>query len=160
MDNTPAWLPDLMPLSDYGGDWGKYINAVFAVFYKDFIVSQPKFNACSVQCRRDPMYDGKEAGFWHCVSGGANEQNRIPDMRRCEAIGWIRAIIENCNDSLIKVWKSKKKSDVRVYLWFNEKYLVVVGERKKYLQLITAFNTDRDHTVRKLQREYERSINS
>ena len=106
------------------------------------------------------MYDGKEAGFWHCVSSGPDEQNRTPDIRRCERISWIRAIIENYKDALIRTWKRKKKSDLRVYIWFNENYLVVLGERRKHVQLITAFCTNRSHTIRKLKREYERSINS
>ena len=160
MEDMPTWLPELILLSDHKNEWQRYIDAVFAVFYRDFIESQPQLDNRWVRCRRDPIYDGKEAGFWHCISGGPDENNRNPELRRCERIGWIRAVIENYKDVLIRTWKTKKKSDLRVYIWFNENYLVVLGERRRYVQLITAFCTDRRHTIRKLKSEYRRSINS
>ncbi len=159
MSNYPDWLPDLIYLNDYGGNWKKYIDYVFSVFYADFIQSQPKLENKWVRCRRDPLFDGKEAGFWHCTSDGPDESNRIPDLRRCERIGWVKAIIENCNSDDILFWKAKRKAEVRVKLWFNEEYLVVLGARNKVFQLITAYCTDREHTKRKLKKEYERSKN-
>jgi hypothetical protein len=160
MMDYPQWLPDLIHLNDYSGNWQKYIDYVFSIFYKDFIQSQPKFESKWVRCRRDPIFDGKEAGFWHCTSDGQDESQRIPDLRRCERIGWIRAIIENCEYKDILLWKSKKNSEIRVYLWFNEEYVVVLGVRNRFFQLITAFCTDRNHTRERLKKEYERSKNS
>ncbi len=94
MQDAPDWLPQLIKLENFGGDWQRYIDEVFAIFYKDFIESQPKFREMWVRCRRD-LLDGKEAGFWHCVSEGADEANRNSDLRRCERIRWVRVIIEN-----------------------------------------------------------------
>ena len=161
--SAPDWLPELIKFSDYAGDWKRYIEAVFAIFYRDFIESQPKFKNLWVRCRRDPMFDGKEAGFWHCISDGPDENNRIPDLRRCERIGWIRTIIENCCKINVRIWRLRKNSDNRVYLWLNQEYLVVLGDRVRYVQLITAFCTDKKHTIAKLEKEYREhqdSINS
>jgi len=159
MNGGSDWLPPLVVLADYDGDWKRYIEAVFADFFRDFIQSQPQFQGKWVRCRRDPIYDGKEAGFWHCVSEGRDEDERTPDLRRCERIGWIRAVIEHADDSSVDVWTSKKKRTLRIHLWYDESYLVVLGIRKGYYQLITAHCTDRRHTQQRLRRERDRARN-
>lgn len=156
MSTTPAWLPALILLSDHGGDWQQYIDAVYAVFHRDFIASQPRFRGGWVRCRRDPIVDGKEAGFWHCTSEGTDEVSRTPDMRRCERVGWARATIENSVDSSIDLWvRDDGRRGRRVHIWFNEEYLVVLGVRKagSRYQLVTAFCTEREHTIRKKRQE-------
>jgi hypothetical protein len=159
MNASDNWLPQLILLGDYDGNWGKYINAVFAIFYRDFIETQPTFREKWVRCRRDPIFDGKEAGFWHCVSEGPNEDERTPDLRRCERVAWIRALIEHDEDMRVDVWTSRKKRELRPHLWFDESYLVVLGKRKKNYQLITAYCTDRGHTKRRLRRERDSARN-
>jgi hypothetical protein len=155
----PDWLPELIKFEEFGGNWQKYVDYLFGVFKKDFIYSAPTYDGARVSCRRDPIFDGKYAGFWHCISEGKNENERTPDLRRCERIGWVRPIIENSPEATITIWINRKKSDLRCYLWFNKEYLVVLSKRKKYFLLITAFLTDRKHTVKKLEREYDRCKN-
>ena len=159
MSEVNDWLPSLTRLEDHDGNWDKYINAVFAIFYHDFIETQPKFAGAWVRCRKDPIFDGKEAGFWHSVSEGPDEDQRTPDLRRCERIAWVRKIIENALDRRVITWKRRKGREQRHYLWLEESYLVVLGERGRRYQLIAAFCTDREHTKRKLRREYEESRN-
>lgn len=165
MCESPDWLPPLVRLSDYGGDWNRYIDEVFAVFYADFIQSQPQFTGCWVRCRRDPLHEGKEAGFWHCVQEGADEEQRTPDLRRCERVGWIRAIIEHAGETLVDHWTNRRGSDTRHLLWFREEYLVVMGERVRrrdgfrYFQLITAYVTEEEHRKRNLRRERDAARN-
>ena len=159
MCEPPDWLPPLVRLEDHGGDWKRYINEVFAVFHRDFIQSQPQLDGRWVRCRRDPLFDGKEAGFWHCISEGIDEANRMPDLRRCERIAWIRAVLEHADDGRVDVWEHQKQRDQRMYLWLGESYLVVLGRRKGSYQFITAFCTDREHTRRKLRRERDEARN-
>ena len=162
MSTASAWLPALILLSDHGGDWQRYIDAVYGVFNRDFLASQPRFQGRWVRCRRDPIIDGKEAGFWHCTSEGRDEVSRTPDMRRCERIAWVRATIENSADSSIDVWvRDDGRRGHRTHIWFNEEYLVVLGERKagSRYQLVTAFCTDREHTIRKKRKERDESKN-
>jgi len=119
-----------------------------------------------VRCRTDPMFDGKQAGFWHCVSDGPDEQNRIPDMRRCEAIGWIRTVIDNAGKC--DLWPNYRRGDKRWCIWVDEEFIVILGERKrrrdgfKYMQLITSYFTEEEQRKRKLRKErdlYFKSIN-
>ena len=159
MSGKAQWLPELICLGDYGGVWPRYVEAVYAVFKRDFIDSQPILCGKSVQCRRE-LVDGKEAAFWHCTSEGPDEQQRVPDLRRCERIGWARAIIEHSRDASVQTWSVRKSRDKRTFLWCAEEYLIVLGQRKRTWQLITAFPTDRGHTVKKLRREAEKAKNS
>lgn len=122
--------------------------------------SQPRFQGLWVRCRRDPIEgDGKEAGFWHCVSEGPNELDRVPDLRRCERIAWIRAVLENSAKDGVDVWKNDRQGDERTLVWYREEYLVVLATRRRhrdgfvYYQLITAYETKEHHRTRKLRRE-------
>ena len=155
----PDWVPPLILMADHGHSWQSFVAAVYAVFRRDFIASQPRFRGKYVRCRRDPIYDGKEAAFWHCTSEGRTEDERIPDIRRCERIEWVRAIIENCLDKRIDTWETDKRGDLRCYLWFNEEFLVALGNRARSWQLITAFCTEREHNKRKLRQEREECQN-
>lgn len=158
---TTDWLPRLIRLEDYNGEWNRYIDEVFAIFYKDFIESQPKFKDKWVRCRRD-LIDGKEAAFWHCISEGSDENNRTPDIRRCERIGWIRAIIENSQDHRVDCWPVKRKSEVRWLLWFNEEFLIVLAERHRkrdrfeYIQFITSYCTYEIQRKEKLRKQKDK----
>lgn len=161
MNSEPArddWLPPLIELSAAGGVWAAYCQLIYDRFLADFIASQPRHLGLPVKCRRDPIFEGKEAGFWHCVSEGPNESTRIPDTKRCERIAWVKAIVENSHDPDVLSWENDHRGDRRQYFWFKEAYLVVLGVRKGYFQLITAFCTDREHTRRKLRADFKASI--
>ena len=108
MNWEPDWLPPLVRLDEFEGDWQKYIDAVFAVFYSDFVESRPIFRGLPVAVRKHPLIKGKEVAFWHCVSTGEREEDRIPDLRRCERIGWVRAIIAHADHPSVQVWSARK----------------------------------------------------
>ena len=159
--SDPAWLPELIRFEDYGGNWTTYVEAVYLRFHRDFIETQPKFNGCWVRCRRDPLAQGKEAGFWHCTSAGKDEAQRTPELRRMERIGWVRAIIEHADDPMLSLWVRKEDAESRWHLWFREEFMVVLGERprpdgRRYFQLITAFETLLEHQKRKQRQQKDR----
>ena len=118
-----------------------------------------------MRCRRDPIYDGKEAGFWHCVSEGASEEQRLPDLRRCERIRWIRTVIEHANDESVDHWTNRRGADTRHLIWWNESFLVVLAERTRrrdgfqYFQLITAYCTTEEHRKKKLRKDRDGARN-
>ena len=159
-EDQDAWLPELTTLKDSDGKWEVYVEVVYNLFKRDFVDSQPQFDGKWVRCRKDPIYDGKFAGFWHCVSDGVVEDDRTPDMCRCERISWVRLIIENATArDDIDIWKNKRGSETNVLIWYDEYFLVVLGERTRkrdgfqYLQLITAYTTEKEHRKRKLRQE-------
>ena len=112
MSSEDEWLPDLWSLTDADGNWTDYLEQTYARFRDDFMDSQPKFCGLWVRCRRDPIEaDGKEAGFWHCTSEGPNDPERIPALRRCERIAWVRAIIENSTETGVDVWENDNRGE-------------------------------------------------
>ncbi|KXB07061.1 hypothetical protein AKJ51_02130 [candidate division MSBL1 archaeon SCGC-AAA382A20] len=156
MNNQPDWLPELVRLKDYEGKWGTYVEVLYEIFRKDFKDSRPQFRSSDVACQTNPLHQGKEPAFWHLIQGDG--AGRKPDMRRCERIGWPRAILENANSPKIRIWETQRGKDNRWCLWYVEEYLVVLGERSSYYFLITAYPTNIDHTCQKLRKDYERSL--
>lgn len=158
---APHWLPDIIKLNDYGGDWDRYLNAVYDCFRQAFKDRnrQLTFRGKPVRTNFHPAYENKDATFWHLIQEGKVEDERTPDLRRCERISWVRPIIENCTDEAVKVWENVRPrprgNERRILLWLNEQFLVVLGDRDHYWTLVTAYTTEREHRIRKLREEYE-----
>jgi len=161
MSNPPDWLPPLVLLQEYNGDWNQYIEAVYDYFKVDFIDSKPQFQDKTIRLKRYPLLDGKEATFWHITSEGKEEDERVPDLRRCERIRWPRPIIEHYNDDSIRCWSNvrgnaRRRNERRIVLWFyDEDYVVVLAARGRYILLWTAYYVSWDHTRKKLLKDYE-----
>ncbi|EPA0351957.1 hypothetical protein AAIH29_02590 [Pseudomonas aeruginosa] len=155
--SLPEWLPALEDLTDYGGDFSRYLEAIYQIFCADFVESKPMFEGKRLGLKRHPIIQGKEATFWHMISEGNDEAERLPDLRRCERIRWPRPIIENASDTALKVWREPNGSGHRVLIWFSEaEYLVVLDERKDYILPWTAYPVEREHQQKKLERRWER----
>ena len=156
MSESPDWLPPLVLLEDYGGNWDLYLDAIYTWFKQDFVDSKPAFQGKRLGLKRHPMSNGKEATFWHMTSEGTDEENRIPNLRRCERIRWPKPVIENSQDSKIKYWSAIKRRENRIHIWLEEEdYVVVLADRKGFLIPWTAFLVTREHTRKKLRKEHE-----
>ncbi len=159
--SQPSWLPPLVTLEMYGGDWSRYFEEIYNCFRLDFVYYKPSFRGTRLALKRHPVIEGKEATFWHLISEGQSEADRRPDLRRCERICWPRPIIENCDGSLVKVWENLRGSEKRILLWLEEQeYLAVLAERSGYILLWTAYTVTQTHQKKKLQKQYEAFIRS
>jgi len=156
MSELPGWLPKLMLLEDYGGDWQRYEDAVFSQFYSDFVASRPTFRGLPVDITKN-LVKGKERTFWHCIQQGPVEEERTPDLRRCERIAWIRAVIDHWDDPLIYNWSKHMGRKQRHLLWLSDEFLVVLEKRPDRWLLWTAYYTEWEHTKRRLQKEYKQT---
>lgn len=155
---APEWLPPLIELPDYDGDWQKYFDAIYESFVADFVKHVPCFDGLPVRLKRHPVQKGKEATFWHLISEGKTEEERTPDIRRCERIRWPKQVIENAKDQAIKVWGNKRKGERRICLWLEDcDYLVVLAERNGFYLIWTAYLIKSVHQKRKLKAEYEKA---
>jgi len=156
MSELPDWLPSLVYFNDYGGDWNRYLDALYAFFRQDFIDSKPVFQGRRLGLKQHPLSHGKEATFWHMISEGSNEEDRLPDFRRCERIRWPKPVIEHDHDPVIKVWRNQRRGEDRICLWLvPENYLVVLADRGEYILPWTAYLVEQPHQQRKLQKEYD-----
>jgi len=146
----------LVLLKDFKGNWDAYLDAIYTYFKQDFIEHKPVFQGRRLGLKRHPLSHGKEATFWHMIQEGTVEEERTPDLRRCERIRWPKPIIEHDEDPKVKYWVSVKNKEDRIHIWLEEEnYLVVLADRNGYLLPWTAFLVTREHTRKKLMRECE-----
>lgn len=155
---TPDWLPEQIFMEKFGGSWHVFFEMVYAAFHRDFVATKPEFRGKRLGLKRHPEYDGKSATFWHMISEGSVEQERTPDIRRCERISWPKPVIENSTDPVLKVWAEPKRKNQRIYIWLeSEGYLVVLDDRREYILPWTAFYVEREHQRRKYLKRWERN---
>lgn len=82
-------LPDLIKLNDYQGNWPSYVEKLYACFVKDFKVDGVNYEEKRVGFIAEPFYQGKEFSFWHMITEGKIEEERIPDMLSVTLIIWL-----------------------------------------------------------------------
>ena len=101
-----------------------------------------------------PETAGRWALFWHLVQEGRVEDDRTPDLRRCERLRWVRWEIENApTHPEIDDWQNNRGNETSTLLWYREEYVVVLAQRRNYWLLKTAYCTDQPHRVRLLRQE-------
>lgn len=157
MADPCSWLPALVLFSDHHGDWNTYVEVIYAHFRTDFVQYIPRLanKPCRINCY--PLTDGKEPTFWHIISEGEAEEDRIPDFRRCERIRWPRPLIEQVPCAHVNSWRVKRGSKWRINLAPTDfSYLVVLAEKSQSVFLITTFHIEMDHRRRKLRQEWEK----
>jgi len=150
------WLPPLITLSDHDGKWQVYLNAIYEVFFADFVRSKPNYPGKRFALKRHPMALEKEATFWHLIQEGKVEDERIPDIRRCERIGWPRPIIEAITTDKVRVWRNTRGKSERIVIAVEDfSYVVILDDRGDYVMLWTAYCVEYSHKRRKLEQEFE-----
>ena len=149
-------LPELLLLSDFGGDYARYEEAVYGRFQQDFVLTRLQFQGKRMGLKKHPLLNDKEATFWHFTSEGQVETERIPDMRRYERIAWPRHLIENSQASHVRYWRNQRGIQDNVLLAVEDfSYLLVLQDRGDYLLPWTAYCVEREHQRAKHRREYE-----
>jgi len=160
-EETYFKLPELIELSDYGGIFATYLEAVYELFKQDFIDKRPTFRGTRLGLKRLPLYKDKEATFWHMTSEGENEENRTPDLRRLERIRWPAKLINESEHPYLKVWENSRSTKTNILIYHEaEKYLVVLRRHKNYILPWTAYLINYKSRENKLLKEYETYIKS
>jgi hypothetical protein len=155
MVNTP-WLPPLVLKRDFHNEMPAYIEAIYAIFKRDFIDSRPEFQGKRLGLKRIPLQNGKEATFWHLITEGEREKDRTIAINRCERIAWPAPVIRHSEDPEIRCWENRRGSETRILLWLvADDYLVVLSKRDGYLLPWTAYPLTYENSKRKLEKEYE-----
>jgi hypothetical protein len=149
------WLPELVLLEDVDGVWTAYLERVYSIFSSDFIKNRVLYKNKVVSIRKYPITDGKEQAFWHLISDGGVEDERVVDIERCKRIRWPKPVIETTDLSDYWVWENQRGSEKRILLYIHEeRYLVVLGVRNGYFLLCTAYFVEQNHRHIKLYNEY------
>lgn len=151
-------IPEKICLEDYGGNYKAYIDAIYAVFERDFILHKTKFGSHKLSLKFNPKFQDRAYTFYHMTHKGEVEQDREPDLRRCECMPWARPTIENVENWGLKFWRqSRQKSKNRVCITLeteDETYFVVLEVRDTYVLLWTAFLSEYSHQSSKKIKEY------
>ena len=139
----------LPPIIPFHGDWSKYTEELYTFYINEIVNGGLIYDGLPVRFRYNPPTKKKGFGFWHIIQEGALEDERIPDLRRCERISWIPFIIREAGrHNGISIWEEMRGTEIDVLLWLEENnYLVVLAKRHRYLLLQTAYCT-KTHKVK------------
>lgn len=156
---STSWLPPLVPLDKFNGDWESYIEHIYGLFCRDFKTKGLTFRGATLGLKRHPQLLGKEATFWHLTSEGRVEKERLPDLRRCERICWPRAMIDAANSysNEVLVWRNDRQTkrglENNIVLALTDfSYQVILRDRQSYILLWTAYLVK---NPRKSEKEYQ-----
>lgn len=154
-------LPELIELSDFGGDFNSYLEAVYECFKNDFIINRPQFRGIRLGLKKHPLLNCKEATFWHMTSEGDDESTRVPDLRRMERIKWPSPMIAQSEHPYLKVWENTRGNKTNILIFHeDEDYLVVMRKARDYILPWTAYLVEDNARKRKLLKEYDEYIKS
>ena len=162
------WLPSIIECKDFS-KWNDYLEGLYIIFMKDFIEDRIKFEEKYVNFRKAPM-DGKyEHTFIHLTHKNeyhlsTDPNDRIPDPRRAERIGWNKPIIENyicqenCNGcEKVLYFEEQYKKNIKAYFLFKDvRFLVIIEKREKYNLFITGYYIEFDNAMKKYIKKYEK----
>ena len=154
-------LPSKIYLEDYSGDYHKFIDAVYQIFENDFIRHKTKFGSHVLGMKINPKFQERAYTFYHMTHEGEEENERTPDLRRCECMPWAKPVIENVQNWNLKFWKqSRIRSENRICIWLEcseeveDDYFIILEVRETYVLLWTAFMSKYSNSTRKKLNEY------
>ena len=159
-------LGPIVTLSECNGDFSNYQEYLYSVFKNELYNNKVYYNGKPISLRRNPEYLDKEYSFFHLTckdfDNTGNEEDRVPDLRRCERLHWIKPGIETdhmtkCNQLCFKAYTKTVRNKERVHL-FNEsdRYMIVLEERSNYYLLVTAYYIEYDNTLQKKIKESQK----
>lgn len=154
------WLPQLLLLKDHNGSWEPYLESLYVHFCRDFIATRPTFRNCKIGLKRHPVENGKECTFWHFISEGKTEAERLPDLRRCERICWPRPMIEQESIRQLPVWSQLRNGERRIAISVEDfSYVLILAERQTQNGLMylpwTAYFVEHEHRRNKYRKEWQ-----
>lgn len=131
-------LPDLFR---FAGDWPSYEESLYRIYLADIVKANLSFNGLPIRCQYRPPSKNKHFGFWHVISEGKIEDDRLPDLRRCERIHWIAYLITHTDtDAEISWWENKRGNNTHVVIWHElENFAVILAKRNGYCLLKSAY---------------------
>lgn len=153
--------PELLP---FDGDWPNYVEKVYEAFVESFVRPEVRFQGYRVTAPYRPESQGKHFSFWHVISeaphpGNRQEEDRVPDIPRCERIRWIAWAVRQADAGVEGVcwWENRRGRDTHVVIWAEaHDFAVILGKRQGYYVLKTAYCNLRSGRRRAFEKEKRR----
>lgn len=142
--------PALLPFNDYGGNWARYEDDLYAIYLETVVRAGLRFRGADIKAQFRPETRGKGFSFWHLISEAPdqhnrNEEDRIPDLERCARIRWVAWSIRNAEQDGFSWWENQRKRETHVVIWAEaHDFAVVLAKREtrdgpRYYLLKTAY---------------------
>jgi len=61
-------LPDIITLESSGGDWDRYLEAIYQEFVDRVAKASLTFRELPLSCPRKPEFNGMHYSFWHLIT--------------------------------------------------------------------------------------------
>jgi hypothetical protein len=172
----PEWLADIFRVDPWKQDT---YDLLYEIFCRDIRDCDLRYLAHKVWIYRD-MEDGREKIFWHLTTRTVKktriprrkkkfypegqiyiDEDRYPDLRRCERLPWVRPIIEKAIEPEVLAWDFEEGDlTIKTYVWLRDYDFVVI--MKKYpdskRRIITSFYVDSDFKRGDFERKYAARI--
>lgn len=146
---------------DFKQDYSQYENMIFNTFTKLYCETKNNFRGKPIYPKKYPPGYDEKSGFYHMACRNYfntyDERDRKPDLNRCARIHWPSKILNECIDLCEKVmiWENERKGKRNTVIYcLDINYVIVLGHRKNYLLLITAYPVDEEHSRKKLLNVY------
>jgi len=147
----------------FSGQWLPYEDEIYEVYLETVVRAGLTFAGAPVRAQFRPDTRGKGFSFWHLISEAPsqrnrNENDRIPDLSRCERIRWVAWCIENADSEGFSWWENQRNRETHVVIWAEaHDFAVVLARRDKkggprYYLLKTAYCL-RSHSAAKFRKE-------
>jgi len=151
-------------LSDFAG-WQVYEDAIYAIYLETVAHAGLTFCGSQVKVRFRPETKHKGYGFWHLISEAPdqrnrNEDDRIPDLRRCERVRWVAWCIQHADagEAGFSWWENQRGRETHIVVWAElQDFAVVLAKRQtqegpRFYLLKTAYCL-RGRTIEKFRKE-------
>lgn len=172
----PDWLPEMASVSPWTENT---YEMLYAIFCRDIRDHDLRYAGNAVWIFPE-VEDGKEVIFWHLTTRDFKlekiprrkrkffpelemhiKKERLPDLRRCERLPWVKPIIEHALEPEVLDWDYEEGDrSIKTYIWIKESNFVVI--MKKYpdskRRLITSFYLDRTNKRKEFEIKYSNRI--
>jgi hypothetical protein len=158
MSAFPIWLAGVAVVNPWTE---RTFEDLYAIFTRDFKHTRPTLDGHEVWFYPE-LEDGIEKIFWHLThrdNDAAGE--RLPDMRRCERLPWVRCILDNVAKPDILLWDYRESDgDIHTYIWLKDYDFVVILKkyRRGNRRLLTSFYIDYESKRRNLLSKYKKRL--
>lgn len=172
----PDWLPEIVAVNPWSD---ATYEMLYKIFCRDIRDHNLRYIGHNVWIFPD-MEDGKEKIFWHLTTRECKREKiprrkqkfypegqqytqpgRMPDLRRCERLPWVKPLIEHPSEPEVLAWDYKEGDrTVKTYIWIKDYDFVVI--MKKYpggkRRLVTSFYVDETYKREDFERKYANRI--
>lgn len=168
----PEWLPEMASVNPWTEST---YQMLYEIFCRDIRDANLKYMGHDVWIFLE-MEDGREAIFWHLTSRKPKlekiprrkrkffpavqedtEQERLPDLRRCERLPWVKPLIEHPTEAEVLAWDHEEgDKTIKTYIWIQGYNFVVIMKKfpDEKRRLITSFYVDNEYKRNDFLRKY------